>query len=280
MWREPRQEGVCRLGRAHGEDDVERPSIVPGRCPIGQRRAAALVVPAIEVELAAGRQQRDQRTMPQTLQSRRPFDAPQALSNVGWLQHEAAEMLDRGDGETGVVELVAPWQAGQRQIERRAADVTKAAVARFYPPLVAGAEERGPRRGCAVRDSACGIRRLRSDHRWNASSEYSRLLAGDLGHRIAEKIGMVERDRRHRAHRRATDDIRGVEPAAKPDLEQHDVGCDTGESEKRRRRRNLEEGDRTAGIDALHFGQQFGEKAVLDKRAGDANALVKAHEMW
>src|SRR5258708_833520 len=119
--------------------------------------------------------------MPQPLQPRRPFDSPQALRYVGGFNRETGEMLDRGDGEPGIVELVAAGQRRQREIERRAAGITETALAWLYLPLVAGAEERRPYRGGAILDSGCGIRWLRTDHRRNATPENSRLLAGDLG---------------------------------------------------------------------------------------------------
>ena len=90
---------------------------------------------------------------------------------------------------------------------------------------------------------------------------------------------MVERHRRDADGGRFRDHIGRVEVAAEPDFQDQRVGGMAREGEKRRRRGDLEKGDRRAGIGALAFFQSRGEFFFGDQRAGKADALVEAHQM-
>ena len=77
----------------------------------------------------------------------------------------------------------------------------------------------------------------------------------------SEKLDMVDRDRRDDRAKGMIDDVGGVEPPAEADLEQQVVGRDLGKEQERRRRGDLEKGDRPAGIDRL-----APESAALSRR--------------
>ena len=95
---------------------------------------------------------------------------------------------------------------------------------------------------------------------------------------------MIERDRRDDGERRALEDVRRVEAAAEPDLEQEHVGRVLGEGEERRRRRDLELGDVVVAVARLRAGQHVDQRVLADRvrlaaGAGELDALVEAHQM-
>ena len=95
---------------------------------------------------------------------------------------------------------------------------------------------------------------------------------------------MVERDRRDDVERRPLDDVRRIEPAAKPDLQQQHVGGVLGEGEERRRGRDLELGDVVAAVRRLRARQHVDQRVLADRvrlaaRAGKLDALVEAHQV-
>ena len=63
------------------------------------------------------------------------------------------------------------------------------------------------------------------------------------------------------------DDIGGVEPAAEPDLEQENIGRMPREQQKRRRRLDLEHGDRRVAVRGFAFGERAGKLVVVDQLA-------------
>ena len=79
-----------------------------------------------------------------------------------------------------------------------------------------------------------------ADDKWHARFRDPRLLRGDLLHRVAEILLVIERDVRHRAHERR-DHVGAVEPAAEADLDHGDVHLARREVRERDRRRRLEE---------------------------------------
>ena len=75
------------------------------------------------------------------------------------------------------------------------------------------------------------------------------------------------------------DHIGRIEAAAEPHFEHERIGRMTREGEERRRRRDLEKGDGLVAVGALAFFQHRRQVVLGDQPAGDADALVKAHEM-
>ncbi len=126
-------------------------------------------------------------------------------------------------------------------------------------------------RGCAA--TIAGTPRLRMPA----------FSAAIFAERVAEMLGMIERDRRDHGGERALDHVGGIEPAAEPDFEQQHVGRMAREQQEARRGRDLEHGDRRAGIDALAFGERAASSSSDDQPAfalrAEPEALVEAHEM-
>ena len=78
----------------------------------------------------------------------------------------------------------------------------------------------------------------------------------------------------------ARDHIGGVETAAQADFEQQIIGRGPAEEQEGGRGGDLEHGDRLPRIDTLAFVERRLEPRVVDEFAGEANALIEAHEMW
>ena len=62
---------------------------------------------------------------------------------------------------------------------------------------------------------------------------------------------MIKRHRRDHGGERAFDHVGRVEPSAETDLQQQHIGSMAGEQEERRRRLDLEHGDRRCAVDGL-----------------------------
>ncbi len=77
----------------------------------------------------------------------------------------------------------------------------------------------------------------------------------------------------------AADDVGRIEPTAQADLDDRRRGGRAGEGEEGGGGRDLEE----TGADAVrmieHFGQQRGERCVVDQLARDPDAFVEPHQM-
>ena len=86
------------------------------RSATAERGGAMGVVPTIEPDLGASREQARQRAL-KPHQPRRPVDGAEALGDIG-IAHRQAEMAGGGDGERGVFELVRAEQRRWRQVEQ------------------------------------------------------------------------------------------------------------------------------------------------------------------
>ena len=119
---------------------------------------------------------------------------------------------------------------------------------------------------------------LAADHGGGRALQDAGLFGGDLLQRLAQEARMVVADRRDR-RQSGLDHVGRVEAAAHADLDHREIGRDARESEERRHRRDLEEGDRLLAIDPLGLGQYFVQQVVVDHLAGNADALVEAHQV-
>ena len=97
--------------------------------------------------------------------------------------------------------------------------------------------------------------------------------------RVAEMLHMIERDRRQHAQLRAVDHVGRIEPAAEADLEQHHVGRRAREGEEGRAVVISKKVIGAAAVGALALLEQRQQRALVDQPAGEADALVEAHEM-
>ncbi len=153
------------------------------------------------------------------MQPRRPLDAPQTLGDVVGLDSERRELLDGGNCEPRIVDLVGTVQGRQRQIESRAANIAEAIRARFETPLAPGPEQRRLHLGGTPLDHRRRVRMLQRYDGRHARFHDARLIDGDLRHRIAEKFRVIKGYRRQGADRRVRDDIGRIAAAAESDFE-------------------------------------------------------------
>ncbi len=224
-----------------------------------------------------------ERAAVQPLQPCRPVDGGEASLDRRRRDREAAAP-DGGDREPGIAELVPAGQARARQVEQPVLvlEDKPAALGKGDPVAVAG-EDRGGEPGGVRLDHLHHLRDLRCHHRRAAALDDARLLAGDLAERVAEELFVVERDRRDRRDQRIVDDIGGVVAAAKPDLEQGEVGRMAREEEDRRRGGDLELRDRRAVVDALDLEERLDQRVLADEAAAagaaEPDALMETDEM-
>ena len=211
----------------HADHEHERP-----RHPLlevgeraGDGAAAVGIVAAVEPQLAARRDKRREPALRQPLHARRPIRLGDAGLESGGRKLEPVDGAQRGDGDAGILELVAPEQLRRRQIEQAVVVlIDEAAALLGCHPILAGDADRrlDPRR--LPLDGGQRLARLRRHDRRHLRLEDAGLLGRDLADGIAEMLGMIERDRRDHGGERAVDDIGGVEPSAQPDFEQQHVG--------------------------------------------------------
>src|SRR6266851_6075721 len=250
----------------------------------------------------------------------------QSLGDRARRQRKARKLLQTGDRDAGIGDLVPPRKHWQRQIEpprptlvahtggrtltrpraspstplsRGAGEGTGRGVAfnplpyrgrggtacgggwwvRVAAPFFLPAVERCANGSGAGLDDGGGIIGLRADHRRRAGLQDAGLLAGDRRDGVAEKGLVVERDRGDRGDCRPGQYIGRVESATEPGFEQHDVGRDPREGKERRRRRDLEKGDRRVLVGTLAFLEQREQRVLLDQLPGQPDPLVEADEM-
>ena len=168
-----------------------------------------------------------------------------------------------GDGDAGILELVAAVKPGRGKIEQSGIVLIDQAPALLgrRPVLAGDADRRLDPHGLAFDDRERGAR-LRGNDRRHRALEDPRLLRRDLGESVAEVLGMVERDRGDHASPAGARYVGGIEPAAQADLEQQRVGRMAREQQEGGGGRDLEHGDRRAGIGALAFLEHGAELLV------------------
>ena len=156
--------GVLRL--LHADDQMHRP-IRPAGEVLGQRRAGAGIVAAVEPQLPVRRQQR--RQLPaQPLQSGRPFRRAMPPRDRRRRQ-PSARGAQRGDGDAGVVELKQPGSdgGGRSSAPARRRSETRRRLASIVP--VAAAQPAPARRHArpppaAPRATSCGCAPIATGH--------------------------------------------------------------------------------------------------------------------
>ena len=149
----------------------------------------------------------------------------------------------------------------------------------FERPFQPQPHERGADRARDSLDLCAGYIRLPSDHAGHAPLEDSGLLGSDERQRLAQIVRVVDRDRGDDGERRARNHIGGVEPAAEPHFEHQHIGGMAAEGMERRRRGDLEEGDRRAVVDRLAMGKARAQCVLGDRRAIEPDPLGEAYQM-
>jgi len=260
-----------------------------GRSALQVRREGARagrVVGAVEQDLRAPRQ---------PLQPSGPLDATHGLRHALEPDRDsrAAGLLEQPDRDQQVLALV---RAGQRhhvvvEVPRRAQ------VEGFVRPLVFAASRNEP---CALsrlhhagalgpRARQHGAPRLggeRAHDRRAPGAQHAGLLSRDLRERAAE-VDLVVEIHAHDGRGRGLGDVRGVEPAAEPDLEHGDVDLLVAEVRQCGGRQHLEEGRVAAQHPPRHEPRRrvphlvhgAREGGVGDRAAVHRDALVHPHEV-
>ena len=170
-------------------------------------------------------------------------------------------------------------QRRRGQIEgQQVAFVAEARGLRRHLPLAPHAEQRRREPGRLGLDDLGTDLALAADHRGGRALQDTRLLPGDALELVAQESGVVVADRRDGRESRF-DHVGAVEAAAHADLDDAKVGRHARESEIGQRRGDVEEGDRRVAVGLLALGQHLVELVIVDQSAGNADALVEAHEM-
>ena len=189
-----------------------------------------------------------------------------------------------GDGDAGILELVAPIELGRRQVEQAGIVlIDQAAAFLGCDPILAGDPDRrlDPRR--LALDCDQGLAHLRRDDRRHVRFEDAGLLAGDLGESLTEMLGMIERHRRDHGGERALDHIGRIQSPAEPDFEQEHIRPVACKQQEACRGGDLEHGDGRSRIHALAFVERLLELFIRSEAAftlgAEPEALVEAHEM-
>ena len=170
-------------------------------------------------------------------------------------------------------------QRRRRQVEtQKVAVVAEAGGGRRDLPFAAHAEERRCKFARLVGDHPGAHLALTADHRRHRVLQDASLLGCDPLKLVAEEAGVVVTDWRDGGERRR-DHVGRIQAAAHADLDHGEISRHAGKSKKGRDRGDLEEGDGLFLIGLLTLRQDIVEHVVLDQAAGDANALVEAHQM-
>ena len=172
----------------------------------------------------------------------------------------------------------------RRQVEQAVVVLINQAAALFRggPALARDRQGRLYARSLPL-DHRQRLARLGGDHRRHAGLEDAGLLGRDLLDGVAEEIAMIECDARDHAGQRPFHHIGGIEPAAEADFQEDDIGRMPAEQKERRRRLDLEHGDRQVAVLGLALCEHVGKLVVLDQRAatllGQTEAFVEADQI-
>ena len=218
---------------------------------IGQRLRALRIMGAV---------QQQRRLLPYPFQARRPARAPQSLGNRRLID---AQRPQRADGQRGVIALVRALQAeGQADIRRR--------------------HEKRRAHGLTVRcdDAPHGRRGLRRQEQRHAGFGDAGLFPGNGFHRITQRPGMIQPNRRNGGALRHNH-VRRIQPSAQPHFHHGDIRSGAGEKQEGDRRADFEfrrqHALRAQRLHRVgHLAGQIGQHAVVNGRAVEAHALVVA----
>ena len=202
-----------------------------------------------------------------------------------FLQLVAEHEARGGDGVAGIVDLMAPIEPWQRQVEQpRLGLKDEASLLLVHVEVAAGDMERRAELFGTRLDHVERLALLAADNARHAPLQDARLLGGDRGEAFAEKTHMIDRDRRDCGRKRLLDHIGGVEPAAESGFEQQQVRRRLGEGKEGGSRRDLEQRNELAAICGFGARQAVDEMIFADGRAmavsvREHDALVKVDEM-
>ena len=185
-------------------------------------------------------------------------------------------MAERCNSSAGILDLMRSGQVGQRQVQK-AGFILKHQAVMFLAdmPLLTKGQDRRTHPGGLTFDHGHTLVRLRADHDGDAAFDDASLFKGDLGHGVAEKLLMIQRDggddRQAGRHH-----IGGVQTSAETHLEQGPVGRGAGKGQKGGAGGDFEKRDAVRAVGLHAFIQQGGQRRFADQRARNPDAFVKA----
>jgi len=96
---------------------------------------------------------------------------------------------------------------------------------------------------------------------------------------VAEELLMIEREIRDSGNGRMLDDVGRVQAAAEPDFEDAGIRRRAREGENRRGGRDFEKARFGAAAGVQHFGEQSGQRVVVNQSARDPDPFIEANEV-
>ena len=187
--------------------------------------ASRRIMPAVDPDFRAGRRQIVKFSRRKPLKPRGPDGGAYAFRNRLLRDVEAFQRPRGGDGRAGVVELMPPEQARQRQIEEAVLVLEdEPAVLLEHVPALPSGKHRGAKLARARFDHAKRRIALAGHDGGPAALQNARLLARDGLDGVAEKGAVIERNRGQHGRKRRIDHVRGVEPSAEACFQKHDIG--------------------------------------------------------
>jgi hypothetical protein len=171
-------------------------------------------------------------------------------------------------------------QVGQGQIAQPVLvliDKVPALVA--HMPVLPMRQQRCPQPGGTRLDHLQRRRILRADNAGNQPLDDPRLFARDARQRVAKIPLVIHRHRGDDRQRRPRDHVGGVEPPAKPHLEQRVIRPRARHGEDRSTGGDLEIGNRHAAIGSLAFIQNRRQVILGNERARQPDTFVEARQM-
>jgi hypothetical protein len=174
-------------------------------------------------------------------------------------------MTQHGHGKGRIHRLVAPGQAGQRQVERAVfVAIMKLAAARDRIP---DAASRKPDRAAFARN----FTDARSDRRRIELSDQRHAGLGDRGffrrnvdEAAAEELLVIQSEIRDCGDQRPLDDVRRVEASTLSDLENAGICRRACKSQQCDRGRDLEEARLDARPGVENFGKKLRKRLIVD----------------
>ena len=243
-----------------------------GQC-LGDDKAGAGIVAAVEPDVGAGRPEVDQPPLRQLLHPSGPGDCFHSLVGRPLPDIEAGR-LDRGDRRRGVGELVPAGQARQRQVHQPVLVLVDHApvLAEGQEILAVYGDGRTQALGRIGDHGKRGVEFLLADHGRAARLEDTGFLGRDQLDPVAEIGFMVERDRHDDRDSGPPDDIGGIETPAQSHLDDGGVGRMLRKQHEADRRQDLEDRDRLALIGVGHASDRVSEHRVLHQPAAAGRA--------
>ncbi len=219
----------------------------------------------------------NQRAAAQPLHSRRPLRHADGLfAHLIGLTKRA----QRRYGGAGILQLMRPGQVGQRQIQKTALVLVNhpAIFSADMPVLAMHDQRRAKCVGLGFDHLKRGIG-LRAHHQRHAALNDAGLFTGNFRQGFAQKLLVVDRDRRDDAQRRLCDHIGGIQTAAKSDLKQGIIGRAARHAQQRGAGGDFKIGNIRAIVGFITFIQQSCQIRLSDQCSCQPDTFVKPRQM-